>query len=155
MISAEAPILFSKACELFIKDITYRALYYTSTGKRKTLQKSDIASAIRENDMFDFLIDVIPREEVSKDYMSKRELEGSSLASNYQGSFNVVQRNAPQLPDHNLMKNPLLAKSNTNISNKIVMANSEVGKGSYLYSDHHGLDRDFDMSEMSANKYKL
>ena len=36
MISAEAPVLFSKACELFIKDLTFRAWFYTKINKRKT-----------------------------------------------------------------------------------------------------------------------
>ena len=39
MISAEAPILFAKACELFIKEITFRADFFTKNHKRKTLQK--------------------------------------------------------------------------------------------------------------------
>ena len=31
--------------------------------KRRTLQKSDVAAAIGMSDMFDFLIDIVPREE--------------------------------------------------------------------------------------------
>ena len=31
--------------------------------KRRTLQKSDVAAAIAHSDMFDFLIDIIPRDE--------------------------------------------------------------------------------------------
>ena len=38
--------------------------------KRRTLQKSDVASAIGFSDMFDFLIDIVPREEA----ISKSEL---------------------------------------------------------------------------------
>nr|KYP72845.1 Nuclear transcription factor Y subunit C-1 [Cajanus cajan] len=32
-------------------------------NKKKTLQKSDIASAITKNDMFDFLVDIFPRDD--------------------------------------------------------------------------------------------
>lgn len=38
--------------------------------KRRTLQKSDVAAAIGFSDMFDFLIDIVPREEA----ISKSEL---------------------------------------------------------------------------------
>jgi len=37
MISAEAPVLFAKACELFIIELTHRAWQYTEEGKRRTL----------------------------------------------------------------------------------------------------------------------
>jgi nuclear transcription factor Y gamma len=38
MISAEAPVLFAKACELFIIELTHRAWLHTEEGKRRTLQ---------------------------------------------------------------------------------------------------------------------
>lgn len=38
MISAEAPVLFAKACELFILDLTMRAWAHTDDNKRRTLQ---------------------------------------------------------------------------------------------------------------------
>lgn len=37
MISAEAPILFSKACELFVIELTHRAWLHTEENKRRTL----------------------------------------------------------------------------------------------------------------------
>lgn len=63
MISAEAPVIFAKACEIFILELTLRSWIHTEEGKRRTLQKSDVSSAISKNDMFDFLIDIVPREE--------------------------------------------------------------------------------------------
>lgn len=38
MISAEAPILFAKACEMFIIELTIRAWVHTEESKRRTLQ---------------------------------------------------------------------------------------------------------------------
>ncbi|KAF9429807.1 hypothetical protein BGZ94_009423 [Podila epigama] len=70
MISAEAPILFSKACEIFICEITRRAWLHAEEYKRRTLQRSDVASAVSRSDQFDFLIDIVPREEPPK--MAKR-----------------------------------------------------------------------------------
>ncbi|WVQ81364.1 hypothetical protein IAT38_003487 [Cryptococcus sp. DSM 104549] len=63
MISAEAPIMFSKACEIFISELTCRAWLVAESHKRRTLQKSDVAAAIAFSDMFDFLIDIVPRDE--------------------------------------------------------------------------------------------
>ena len=65
MISAEAPILFAKGCDIFITELTMRAWIHAEENKRRTLQRSDIASAISKSDMFDFLIDVVPREEAN------------------------------------------------------------------------------------------
>merc|ERR1712137_1368499 len=64
MISQEAPILFAKACEIFIRELTLRAWLQTEENKRKTLQRNDIAAAISKTDMFDFLIDIVPREDI-------------------------------------------------------------------------------------------
>lgn len=63
MISAEAPVFFAKACELFIMELTMRAWMNAEVNKRRTLQKSDIASAISKTDVFDFLIDYVPKED--------------------------------------------------------------------------------------------
>ena len=63
MISAEAPILFAKGCDIFITELTMRAWIHAEDNKRRTLQRSDIAAALAKSDMFDFLIDIVPREE--------------------------------------------------------------------------------------------
>ncbi|CAM8923993.1 unnamed protein product [Rhodiola kirilowii] len=62
MISAEAPILFAKACELFILELTIRSWLHAEENKRRTLQKNDIAAAITRTDIFDFLVDIVPRQ---------------------------------------------------------------------------------------------
>ncbi|CCF57495.1 hypothetical protein KAFR_0C05040 [Kazachstania africana CBS 2517] len=61
MISAEAPIIFAKACEIFITELTMRSWCVSEKNKRRTLQKNDIAEALKKSDMFDFLIDIVPR----------------------------------------------------------------------------------------------
>ncbi|KAG0228070.1 hypothetical protein BGX31_006727 [Mortierella sp. GBA43] len=63
MISAEAPLIFDKGCEIFITELTLRAWIHAEENKRRTLQRSDIAAAITKTDMFDFLIDIVPRED--------------------------------------------------------------------------------------------
>ena len=59
MISGEAPIVFSKACELFIEELTKRSWTMTMQGKRRTLLKDDVASAVMATDIFDFLLTLV------------------------------------------------------------------------------------------------
>ncbi|KAF9194188.1 hypothetical protein BGZ51_000769 [Haplosporangium sp. Z 767] len=44
-------------------ELTLRAWIHAEENKRRTLQRSDIAAAVAKTDMFDFLIDIVPREE--------------------------------------------------------------------------------------------
>lgn len=62
MVSAEAPVLFAKACEMFIMELTMKAWANAEDHRRRILQKSDIASAISKTDVFDFLEDIVPRD---------------------------------------------------------------------------------------------
>lgn len=64
MISAEAPLLFAKAAEIFVHELTLRSWIHTEDNKRRTLQRNDIAMAITKFDQFDFLIDIVPRDDI-------------------------------------------------------------------------------------------
>ncbi|XP_073053318.1 nuclear transcription factor Y subunit C-3-like [Primulina eburnea] len=70
MISAEAPVLFARACELFILELTLCAWNHTEENKRRTLQRNDIAAAITRTDIFDFLIDIVPREDLKDEVLA-------------------------------------------------------------------------------------
>lgn len=48
---------------VFISEITARAFIIADSNKRRTLSRSDIAKALNKSDQFDFLIDIVPREE--------------------------------------------------------------------------------------------
>ncbi|BAT87432.1 hypothetical protein VIGAN_05079500 [Vigna angularis var. angularis] len=63
MVSAEAPVLLAKACEMFIMELTMRAWGNVEENKRRTLSKNDIAAAMSKTDMYDFLVDIVPRED--------------------------------------------------------------------------------------------
>lgn len=71
MIAAEAPVVFSRACEMFILELTHRGWAHAEENKRRTLQKNDIAAAITRTDVFDFLVDIVPREEVKDDGIAR------------------------------------------------------------------------------------
>lgn len=66
MISGEAPVLMSKACELLIRDLSFRAWRHTERNRRRTLQRQDLHAAVGESEVYDFLIDIVPRVSTSK-----------------------------------------------------------------------------------------
>ncbi|SPO23436.1 related to CCAAT-binding transcription factor subunit aab-1 [Ustilago trichophora] len=105
MISAEAPILFARACEIFISDLTCRAFLIAEEHKRRTIQRSDIAGAIGRSDLFDFLIDIVPRHEsvpssrLPGGGAAKREKTGEGkgvVRSNAAGSGSRMPHQAPE-----------------------------------------------------------
>ncbi|EOR02853.1 Nuclear transcription factor Y subunit C-2 [Wallemia ichthyophaga EXF-994] len=112
MISGEAPILFSKACEIFISELTCRAWLVAESNKRRTLQRSDVAGAVELSDQFDFLIDILPRgEEANKRSKSKaaeadveREHEEQEQEQDQEQERDQEQeyeQNQPQHQEHN------------------------------------------------------
>ncbi|XP_010482362.1 PREDICTED: nuclear transcription factor Y subunit C-6-like [Camelina sativa] len=62
MVSADAPVLFAKACEMFIMDLTSRSWRHAEENKHHTLQKSDISAAVASTYTYDFLLDVVPKD---------------------------------------------------------------------------------------------
>ncbi|KAL9406431.1 hypothetical protein Peur_003403 [Populus x canadensis] len=78
MISGEAPIVFSKACELFIEDLTQRSWMMTMQGKRRTLHKVDVASAVIGTDIFDFLVNLVSNSSHSMDRNNLQMIRPSS-----------------------------------------------------------------------------
>lgn len=61
MVASEVPILFSKATENFIEELTLRSWINTDESKRRILQRSDVIAAIRTSDVYDFLIYIVPK----------------------------------------------------------------------------------------------
>ena len=102
MISAEAPILFAKGCDVFITELTMRAWIHAEDNKRRTLQRSDIAAALSKSDMFDFLIDIVPREEAtSHAKRSSQPTPGSSAVVGAAGQLPPGQHGS-QHPQHHM-----------------------------------------------------
>ena len=105
MISAEAPILFAKGCDIFITELTMRAWIHAEDNKRRTLQRSDIAAALGKSDMFDFLIDIVPRED-SQGHGPKRSGQGTggpptaAAPAVPQPGGQMPQQAQPQQPPH-------------------------------------------------------
>ena len=101
MISAEAPILFAKGCDIFITELTMRAWIHAEENKRRTLQRSDIASALAKSDMFDFLIDIVPREEASGHNKRSGNANSNQAAANAAAVNQAAQNSIAQPPQQN------------------------------------------------------
>jgi len=67
MISAEAPLLFAKACELFILELTVRSWAFAEFSGRNGMEKEDVLNVLQATDIFDFLAEILvnrPKEAV-------------------------------------------------------------------------------------------
>jgi nuclear transcription factor Y gamma len=62
-VSHSLPYLLYASHQVFISEITARAFIIADSNKRRTLSRADIAKALAKSDQFDFLIDIVPREE--------------------------------------------------------------------------------------------
>ncbi|CAH0551295.1 unnamed protein product [Brassicogethes aeneus] len=100
MISAEAPLLFAKAAEIFIHELTLRAWIHTEDNKRRTLQRNDIAMAITKYDQFDFLIDIVPREDI-KPAKVREDGQRPSSQNEVHYYFQLAQQHHANLQQNN------------------------------------------------------
>ncbi|KAL9022165.1 MAG: hypothetical protein Q9185_000679 [Variospora sp. 1 TL-2023] len=137
MISAEAPILFAKGCDIFITELTMRAWIHAEENKRRTLQRSDIASALAKSDMFDFLIDIVPREEASGHAKRTAAQAGSGSgavpAASGLPAHNNVQQQPPsghQQPQHHI------AHSEYPIANQSMPHDQDYRPQPGIYASH-------------------
>lgn len=90
MISAEAPILFAKACELFVLDITTRAWGYSEHNKRQQLEKDDVVQVLNETPVYDFLTHVIAPHLVNGPLSNISAVHSSAVPASV---FQAVQAN--------------------------------------------------------------
>jgi len=112
MISAEAPVLFAKAAEMFIHELTMRAWIHTEDNKRRTLQRNDIAMAITKYDQFDFLIDIVPRDDI-KPTTKREEASVRMVPDQVSYYFQLAQQHQQALQSSN---NPAQATASQSTS---------------------------------------
>lgn len=58
MISNEAPLLLAPAIEILISELSSRAYLHAETAKRKTITRQDLLDGARDEEAFDFLLDL-------------------------------------------------------------------------------------------------
>lgn len=131
MISAEAPILFAKGCDIFITELTMRAWIHAEENKRRTLQRSDIASALAKSDMFDFLIDIVPREETSHAKRSTGQTASSQPSLPQTAASQLSGQHVPQQSNH--PSSHAMAPADYGLSNHAIASDQDFRQGPTMY----------------------
>ncbi|TKY49446.1 Nuclear transcription factor Y subunit C-3 [Spatholobus suberectus] len=103
MISANACVVFAKACEIFVKELTTRSWVHAEENRRRTLQRGDIATTIAQTDVYDFLVDTVPRD----DTMEHDVFTGIYRAGGSAGNIRIAPDYQPMPPPpSNVMGTP-------------------------------------------------
>lgn len=144
MISAEAPMLFARASEIFIADLTARAFMSANNSKRRTIQRIDIAAAIGTSELFDFLVDIIPREEM--DLIPKRSRGGSSNKQPKSSSRSGSVSRASSVQNHHEESQARQNSSHLPVDHK--------GKGKATEQDYTFHNGGYDSSREDGSSYQ-
>ncbi|XP_059205726.1 nuclear transcription factor Y subunit gamma isoform X2 [Centropristis striata] len=129
MISAEAPVLFAKAAQIFITELTLRAWIHTEDNKRRTLQRNDIAMAITKFDQFDFLIDIVPRDDLKPPKRQEEMRQSVAPAEPVQYYFTLAQQpGAVQVQGAQQGQQPGAQTATTIQPGQIIIAQSQQGQ---------------------------
>ncbi|KAH0461097.1 hypothetical protein IEQ34_008672 [Dendrobium chrysotoxum] len=76
-------MVVAEACEMFILELTHRGWTHAEKNKRQSLQKNDIAAAISQTDIFDFLVDRVPTNEGGRDEVVPKAIPGGAIDSSH------------------------------------------------------------------------
>ncbi|XP_057683377.1 nuclear transcription factor Y subunit gamma isoform X2 [Corythoichthys intestinalis] len=129
MISAEAPVLFAKAAQIFITELTLRAWIHTEDNKRRTLQRNDIAMAITKFDQFDFLIDIVPRDDLKPPKRQEELRQTVAPAEPVQYYFTLAQQpGAVQVQGAQQGQQPAAQTATTIQPGQIIIAQPQQGQ---------------------------
>ncbi|CAO4368034.1 unnamed protein product [Caenorhabditis nigoni] len=83
-IASDAPIFMAQAAEFFIEEMTAMGWQYVSEARRRILQKSDVATAVKKNEQFDFLLDFLPQAPAIKPLSRNQPPRRASFHQNQQ-----------------------------------------------------------------------
>ena len=78
MIRAEAPLLFAKACELFILELSLRAYRFSVIRQRKNLSQEDIRQAVSVTKTLDFIAHILNEQDADAAAASDQRSSGES-----------------------------------------------------------------------------
>ena len=161
MISAETPLLISKACELFIIELAYRGWIHTIESNRRTLQRNDIAQAISHNDFYDFLLDIVEESCKNKLFYSAHSYSKNpsvpliGLFDNYQINVNNNINNNLDQSNNNI---------NSNFNNIINLDESYLGRinnknskniKNYVEENNYKNNKDYNLNQSDFLNFKL
>jgi hypothetical protein len=59
--------------KVFIADLTSRSYIHATSHRRRTVQRSDVVAAVAGSNLFDFLVDIVPRNHDTSKGGSKKD----------------------------------------------------------------------------------
>jgi nuclear transcription factor Y gamma len=161
MISAETPLLISKACELFIIELAYRGWIHTIESNRRTLQRNDIAQAISHNDFYDFLLDIVEESCKNKLFYSAHSYSKNpsvpliGLFDNYQINVNNNINNNLDQSNNNIINNfNNLINLDESYLGRINNKNSKNTKN-YVEENNNKNNKDYNLNQSDFLNFKL
>ena len=161
MISAETPLLISKACELFIIELAYRGWIHTIESNRRTLQRNDIAQAISHNDFYDFLLDIVEESCKNKLFYSAHSYSKNpsvpliGLFDNYQINVNNNINNNLDQSNNNIINNfNNLINLDESYLGRINNKNSKNTKN-YVEENNNKTNKDYNLNQSDFLNFKL
>ncbi|THH05440.1 hypothetical protein EW145_g4791 [Phellinidium pouzarii] len=92
-----SPPLTALWLSVFISEITARSFIVADANKRRTLSRADIAKALSKSDQFDFLIDIVPRDDGFPGMGTKKSAAqpGATTSNTNANSGASVKRDEP------------------------------------------------------------
>ncbi|KAJ1950115.1 CCAAT- binding transcription factor component [Dispira parvispora] len=153
MISAEAPILFAKSCEIMILELTLRAWMHAEENKRRTLQRSDIATAITKTDMFDFLIDIVPREESIRATKAHDKPDFNSNMSHEQPNYSYMTYHVSPGGQYGSAAQPQLASSSQGAIPQQSQPQQQQQQPSQAQPQHHQQQQQQQQQQLMQMQY--
>lgn len=132
MISAEAPVMFAKACEIFALELTMLAWNHTEENKRRTLQRNDIVMAVSKNDTYDFLIDIVPRDNVKP---SKKDDVGSAMPVMDPSQYFIMQQQQAAAAQQ------MMAQGQMEQQQQMMMAQGQIDPQQQMMMAQQGMDQ--------------
>ncbi|CAP27341.2 Protein CBR-NFYC-1 [Caenorhabditis briggsae] len=130
-IASDAPIFMAQAAEFFIEEMTAMGWQYVSEARRRILQKSDVATAVKKNEQFDFLLDFLPQAPAIKPLSrnppprraSFNQNQTAQNLQNSQNGFKPAQKRSF----------PGASKAHTGTSNSFQCVQNETSRGRVEY----------------------
>lgn len=164
MVASEVPILFSKIAEKFIEELTFRAWINTEENKRRILQRGDISVAVKTSEMYDFLIYIVPRNDISNAFdrmlsskimVENKNIHERTLFENQQHDrFNIGGSRVSDMHQERNISSDFMNERNLGIdfsSKSISFNNDRPIEGEFHSDPNRPLEQNADYSMMSRS----
>lgn len=100
MITADTPILFAKACEIFILELTLRAWMNTEDSNRQALQRCDVVEAVMGEELLSFLAKIVSFDRDQKETAAGDTHQCPAYPMNLHNLNSALLMRSQEVPQH-------------------------------------------------------